>query len=112
MPVYIVRSNEVGQCVQEAIDDLNLRLWEMNQRGHSLEMPKTMKFDMVVVKEWEAIQSTDKQESITSEIQGGFETDMKKTNEASTQATTDTRRTLDRNAHEEKGSDTQEFYDG
>ena len=112
MPVYIVRANEVGQCVQEVVDDLNLRLWEMNQRGHSLEMPKTMKFDMVVVKEWEAIQSTDKQESITSEIQGGFQTETKKSNDSGTQKSNDSKQSLDRNSHGEKGSDTQEFYDG
>lgn len=112
MPVYIVRTGEIGQCVQETIDDLNLRLWEMNQRGHSLEMPKKMQFDMIVVKEWEAIQSTDRNEAITSEIHGGFQTESRKSDDRGSQSSNDTKQSRDTNSHGEKGSDTQEFYDG
>lgn len=104
MPVYIVRSNEVGLCVKNAIKSLNADLWEMNERhGYSLEMPETMKFDMVVVQEWEALESSDKQVAITSEIQGGFQTETQKSSENSTERSDENRKTEDRNSHVNKG---------
>lgn len=103
---HVVRISEVGDCVQQVIDDLNAKLWAMNQRGHFIEMPEELTFDMVVLKEFEALTSTDTEISEGTEIQGGYSTESQKSSQSGTERSDETRKTDDRNSHVNKGKTT------
>jgi hypothetical protein len=112
MATYIVRSNEIGKCVRKVIADLNAELWELNKLGpYGAEMPQELKFDMIVVEDWEALESTDKKLSITSEIQGGFQTETRTGSTTTTDAGTDAKYSRGTNVHNNSGDDVDKFYE-
>jgi hypothetical protein len=110
MPINIVRIHEVGDCVVQAIDDLNAKLWAANQRGHFVEMPEEMQFQMLVVKEWEVLESTDRQITVTTDNQGGFSTETQTSTGADITAGTDERRSESNNRHVQNTDSTQDNY--
>lgn len=112
MPINIVRIEEIGDCVQQVLDDLNAKCWAMNQRGHFVEMPEELKFDMLVVKEWEALESTDRETSIGSETQGGFSTEATRSGGTDISSSTEDRRSDGANSHTENGDSTTTYKQG
>ena len=108
---HLVRINEVGDCVQQVIDDLNAKLWVMNNRGHFVEMPEEITFQMVVLKEFEAYTSTDMETSKGSELAGGYSTEQGTTNNNSNEKGSDSKSSNSQTIHTEKGTDVDEFYD-
>lgn len=103
---HLVRIHEVGECVQQVLDDLNAKFWAMNQRGHFIEMPEEVAFEMVVLKEFEALTSTDREVSEGTETQGGFSTETATTNGSDSQEGTETKESRATNIHNNSGSST------
>ena len=112
MPINIVRIEEVGDCVQQVLDDLNAKLWAMNQRGHFVEMPEELKFEMLVVKEWEALESTDKEITSSTENQGGFSTETQRSGGTDITSSSEDRRSDGANSHTENGDSTTTYEQG
>lgn len=67
----VVKIEDVGKYVSEVIQNLNAELFEMTKRGFFVEMPEELTFDMVVLKEFEALTSTDKETSKGNGTQTG-----------------------------------------
>jgi hypothetical protein len=106
---HLVRISEVGDCVQQVIDDLNAKFWAMNQRGHFVEMPEELAFEMVVLKEFEAFTSTDTEISDGTEKQSGFTVEQSKSSGSDSQNSTDTKSSRTTNIHNNSGSSTDTF---
>lgn len=106
----LVKIEQVGDCVQRVIDDLNKKLWQMNQRGHYVEMPEEMAFDMNVLVEFEALISTEQEISENTQTDGGFSIQRDKTGSAEINNNGESRKTDDRNAHLESGLDVTTFF--
>ena len=67
----VVKIEYVGKYVSEVIQNLNASLFEMTKLGFFVEMPEELTFEMVVLKEFEALTSTDKEISKGSGTQTG-----------------------------------------
>ena len=106
---HVVRISEVGKHVREVIENLNADLWEMNQRGHFIEMPDEISFEMVVLKEFEALTSTDTEISEGSETQGGYSTENSKTTGSERHEASETKRSNANNSHNNSGVATETF---
>lgn len=105
----IVRIEQVGDCVQQVVDDLNAKLWAMNQRGHFIEMPEEIGFEMIVLKEWEALESSDRELSESTETQGGFTAETQKSSGSDSQTGNDTKSSRATGLRNESGTSTRVF---
>lgn len=78
--INIVNENQIGECVANAITDLNDRLWKLKERGFDVEMPEKMDFQMIVVKSggWQALEVVGTEKGTTKETGGTTETGTSK----------------------------------
>lgn len=104
--INIVHENQVGECVANAITDLNDRLWKLKERGFDVEMPEKMDFQMIVVKSggWQALEVVGTEKGTTNEK--GTATENGKSTEKQGGSTTEnqTSDSVDTTISSEKGS--------
>lgn len=100
---HIVRIEEIGTCVRQVIESLNAEAYLMNQRGFFVELPEEIQFEMLVVKEWEALESTDREISEGTEIQGGFSTENSQSTGGDSQTSSETKNSRATNIHNNSG---------
>jgi hypothetical protein len=78
MPINIVRMEDIPACVQETLAGIRDGLLAARAKGILAEYPDFVDFEMLVVKQWEALESSDREVGETTEIQGGFSTEERK----------------------------------
>lgn len=71
----IVRINEIDQCVAKALDGIRLGVLAARKSGLQVEMPDEVAFDMIVVKDWQVLEATSKENGLSNETQGGGTTE-------------------------------------
>lgn len=115
----IVRINEIDQCVAKALDGIRLGVLAARKSGLQVEMPDEVAFDMIVVKDWQVLEATSKENGLSNETQGGgttetsteteirtgketgLRTESSETTDTDTKTGTETSKTSGRNTHNE-----------
>jgi len=123
--INIVNENQIGECVANAIIDLNDRLWKLKERGLDVEMPEKMDFQMIVVKSggWQALEVVGTEKGTTeekgtaiengksTEKQGGSTTENQTSDSVDTTVSSDTSATDSANSHTQNSTSVQDNYE-
>jgi hypothetical protein len=123
--INIVNENQIGECVANAITDLNDRLWKLKERGFDVEMPEKMDFQMIVVKSggWQALEVVGTEKGTTNEKgtaiengkstekQGGSTTENQTSDSADTTISSEKGSTDAANSHTQNSTSVQDNYE-
>lgn len=82
MPTNVVRIEEIAECVQRTLDGINAGVVAARQAGMQVELPTEVKFSMVVVKSWQALDIQSGESGETTETQGGNTVEKSEMSEA------------------------------
>jgi hypothetical protein len=106
----IVRVSELDAFIAETIKKVNDGVAKARTAGVLAELPKEIQFDVILIREWEALQITGGEEGETTENQGGYQTETNKSGSSKTSSGTEDRTSQGENHHTQNTDSQQETY--
>lgn len=128
--INIVRIEEIPECIERTLQGIRDGLVNARKNGILAEWPEKVDFQMIVVKDWQALEVNSTESGVTTEKgvtaekgkttevgtitdkgttiekQGGFSTELQTSGGTDRQTGTETRRTDGANSHVENGDST------
>lgn len=105
-----VRMEDIPQVVSDTLIGVRDGLLRAREQGIIAEWPKTVDFNMTVIKDFELLESQDAQVTESLEKQGGFQTQTEKSGGTDTKAVTSTSTKTGSHSHVQNGDSEQRNY--
>jgi hypothetical protein len=95
----VVRIEEIPDCIERTLKAINAGVLAANAAGLMTEMPTEVPFKMVVIKDWQALESESIQTGSSDEIQGGTTKETAEKDDRATSSKSGAGRKDNRNSH-------------
>lgn len=107
----IVRIEEISECVNRTIQGIRDGVSEAMKSGITASLPEKVDFTMIVVKDWQILDHSSTDSSMTTEKQGGFSAETLKSTASDNQSAKETRGSTSEDSHVQNDGRTVTTYE-